>query len=300
MLVRALWSGVSRGTEALVALGRVPPSQWSPMRAPFQAGRVPVPGEVRLRQRRRGRAGPGRPARVARSSASTRTRPATSCPRAAVTPLPAGAARRPRRARRQHGDRAQRGLGRRGGTRASASTSSAPASSARMIAWLCGAPPRCRGHAGRHRAGPGGPGGGAGRGLRPSRGALRGDADLVLHASGSPDGLRTALARRRPGGARGRGQLVRRDRGRPAAGRGVPQPAACPGQLAGGPGRRRPCGRAGRMRAGWPRRWNSCATLCSTDLITARRRSPTCRRLLPRLAAHPDGALCLRIVYPQP
>lgn len=43
VLVRALHSGVSRGTEALVALGRVPPGQWAAMRAPFQEGDFPFP-----------------------------------------------------------------------------------------------------------------------------------------------------------------------------------------------------------------------------------------------------------------
>ena len=43
VLVRALWSGISRGTEALVAQGRVPPSQWRTMCAPFQAGDFPFP-----------------------------------------------------------------------------------------------------------------------------------------------------------------------------------------------------------------------------------------------------------------
>ena len=41
--VRALFSGVSRGTEALVFAGRVPPSQFATMRAPFQAGDFPAP-----------------------------------------------------------------------------------------------------------------------------------------------------------------------------------------------------------------------------------------------------------------
>lgn len=42
-LVRAVVSGVSRGTEALVFQGRVPPSQREAMRAPFQAGCFPAP-----------------------------------------------------------------------------------------------------------------------------------------------------------------------------------------------------------------------------------------------------------------
>ncbi|MDR3537765.1 MAG: zinc-binding alcohol dehydrogenase [Acetobacteraceae bacterium] len=42
-LVRSLASGVSRGTEALVFAGRVPPSQYAAMRAPLMAGKFPFP-----------------------------------------------------------------------------------------------------------------------------------------------------------------------------------------------------------------------------------------------------------------
>ncbi|MBS0339831.1 MAG: zinc-binding alcohol dehydrogenase [Proteobacteria bacterium] len=41
--VRALHSGVSRGTELLVFAGRVPPSEYQRMRAPFQEGEFPAP-----------------------------------------------------------------------------------------------------------------------------------------------------------------------------------------------------------------------------------------------------------------
>ena len=41
--VRALHSGVSRGTETLVYQGRVPDTEWARMRAPFQAGDFPGP-----------------------------------------------------------------------------------------------------------------------------------------------------------------------------------------------------------------------------------------------------------------
>jgi threonine dehydrogenase-like Zn-dependent dehydrogenase len=41
--VRTLYSGISRGTEALVFLGRVPASEHERMRAPFQAGEFPAP-----------------------------------------------------------------------------------------------------------------------------------------------------------------------------------------------------------------------------------------------------------------
>lgn len=43
VLVRTRWSGVSRGTESLVFSGRVPPSEFARMRAPFQAGDFPAP-----------------------------------------------------------------------------------------------------------------------------------------------------------------------------------------------------------------------------------------------------------------
>lgn len=42
-VVRALYSGISRGTESLVFRGRVPRSEWTRMRAPFQAGDFPAP-----------------------------------------------------------------------------------------------------------------------------------------------------------------------------------------------------------------------------------------------------------------
>ncbi len=43
VLVRALRSGVSRGTETLVFRGEVPPDQYERMRAPFQEGDLPGP-----------------------------------------------------------------------------------------------------------------------------------------------------------------------------------------------------------------------------------------------------------------
>jgi len=43
VVVRALYSGISRGTEALVFNGRVPPSEWGRMRAPFQVGEFSTP-----------------------------------------------------------------------------------------------------------------------------------------------------------------------------------------------------------------------------------------------------------------
>lgn len=41
--IRTLYSGISRGTESLVFNGRVPESEFSRMRAPFQSGDFPAP-----------------------------------------------------------------------------------------------------------------------------------------------------------------------------------------------------------------------------------------------------------------
>lgn len=43
IVVRAMWSGISRGTEALVFRGGVPASEYERMRAPFQVGDFPAP-----------------------------------------------------------------------------------------------------------------------------------------------------------------------------------------------------------------------------------------------------------------
>ena len=43
VVVRTMFSGVSRGTEAVVFQGRVPPSEYQRMRAPYQAGEFPAP-----------------------------------------------------------------------------------------------------------------------------------------------------------------------------------------------------------------------------------------------------------------
>jgi threonine dehydrogenase-like Zn-dependent dehydrogenase len=43
VVVRTLYTGISRGTEALVFNGRVPESEYARMRAPFQSGDFPAP-----------------------------------------------------------------------------------------------------------------------------------------------------------------------------------------------------------------------------------------------------------------
>src|SRR6476659_773058 len=41
--VRAAYGAISRGTEALISAGRVPPDEYSRMRAPFMDGNFPFP-----------------------------------------------------------------------------------------------------------------------------------------------------------------------------------------------------------------------------------------------------------------
>ncbi len=43
LLLRARFSGISRGTESLVFQGRIPESEWQRMRCPFQEGEFPGP-----------------------------------------------------------------------------------------------------------------------------------------------------------------------------------------------------------------------------------------------------------------
>ena len=86
VLVRALHGALSRGTEALVFHGRVPPSEYRTHARAAHGRRVSVPGQVRLfdrRPRRRRRA-----ARAALCSRSIRIRRCLRCRRTRVVPVP--------------------------------------------------------------------------------------------------------------------------------------------------------------------------------------------------------------------
>ena len=89
VLVRTLYSGVSRGTETLVFRGGVPPSQYQAMRAPFQDGEFPGPVKYGYLSVGMVEAGAARPA-GAPCSACFRTRPPTSYPATAVFVVPDG------------------------------------------------------------------------------------------------------------------------------------------------------------------------------------------------------------------
>ena len=57
--VRALYGAVSRGTEALIAAGKVPESEYQRMRAPYVEGRFPFPVKYGYASVGRVEAGPG-------------------------------------------------------------------------------------------------------------------------------------------------------------------------------------------------------------------------------------------------
>ena len=195
VLVRARYSGISRGTEALVFNGRVPPSQYAAMRAPFQQGDYPGPvtcgyssvGEVEETRRRRARRA-RRPNRVLPPSAPG---PVPRAGLTAVTPVPDGvpAARAVLAANME--------------TAVTITWDARPGPGDRIVvigagvvgllaAWLCRQAPAAEvtvvdvnpareaaaGALGLAFAG------------EPPPGA---DADIVIHASGQPDGLRAAL-----------------------------------------------------------------------------------------------------------
>ncbi len=114
MRIRALHSAISRGTEALIQAGRVPESEYERMRAPAMAGAFPFPVKYGYASVGRVEAGPGELAgktvfalhphqckfniAVGRGAAVARGRAAAA-----------------RGARGQHGDCAERGLGRAAG-----------------------------------------------------------------------------------------------------------------------------------------------------------------------------------------
>ena len=194
ILVRARWSGISRGTEALVFNGAVPPSEYAAMRAPFQQGDYPGPVTC-------GYSSVGEVVEVGAGAAAALAGRTVFClhphqdlyrvPAAAVTPVPEGvpAARAVLAANME--------------TAVNIAWDARPAPGDRIVvigagvvgllaAWLCRQVPAAavtvvdvnpaRETAARAL--------GLAFASQPPAG---GDADLVIHASGHPDGLRAAL-----------------------------------------------------------------------------------------------------------
>ena len=198
VVVRTLRSAVSRGTESLVFGGRVPPSQYDAMRAPFQDGDFPGPVKYGYLNVGRVEEGPADLRRPRRSSACIRTRRRTSSRRGG-RPCAGRRTRGPRRAGRHRRDRGQRAVGR-----------AAPARR-----------PRGGGRRRRPRAA-------ASRGWRRAVPGTRGDAGRrrsVPRRRWPPRSAWTSRCRTRPPAARPR-RPHERHVGRPAA---LPRPARAGG-----------------------------------------------------------------------
>ncbi|MFL5338291.1 MAG: zinc-binding alcohol dehydrogenase [Geminicoccaceae bacterium] len=294
VLVRALYSGVSRGTEALVVLGRVPPSQWSAMRAPFQEGSFPFPVKYGYSSVGVVEAGPeDLVGRQVFCLFPHQTRYVVT--RDAVVPLP----------ERLPAARAVLAANMETALNAVWDGAAAPGQKIHVIgagvvgslvAYLCGRMP------------------GADvtlADIAPERSALAEalgvafaspetlpeDADLVFHASGSPDGLRTAL---HLVGVEGRivelswygSAAVTLPLGENFHSRRLTLLASQVGTV------------APAMRPRWTRARRLAKALellrdPALDLLVSGEATfAELPALLPRLAANPEGALCLRIVYP--
>ena len=189
--VRALYGAVSRGTEALVFQGRVPESEWQRMRAPFQAGDFPWPVKYGYVSVGVVEAGPesllGREVFCLHPHQDRYLVPA-----AAVTPLPAGlpAARAVLAANLETALNGCWDAAPRLGDRIVVIGAGVVGA---LVAWLCAAIPGTRvclvdvspERSELARA--------LGLDFRlPDRAPA--DNDLVIHASGNPEGLRQALA----------------------------------------------------------------------------------------------------------
>ena len=294
VLVRARWSGISRGTEALVALGQVPPSQHARMRAPFQEGLFPFP--VKYGYCSVGVVEAGDAALLGRDVFCLYPhQTAYVVPAQAVTPLPPGLppARAVLAANMETALNAVWDGGPRVGERIHVIGAGVVGC---LVAHLCGRIPGAEVTL---------------ADLLPERAALAEalgvafarpealapDADLVFHASGHPAGLRTALA---TAGLEAR--IVE------LSWYGTAEVALPLGEAFHSRRLTLQSSQVGQVAAMMRPRW-SCARRLAKALELLR--EPVLDRLitgeiafadlptaLPRLARRPDGALCVRIVYP--
>ena len=190
VVIRTLFSGISRGTESLVFQGRVPPSEFARMRAPFQTGEFPAPvkyGYANVGEVERGpRELQGRRAFVLYPHQTSYAVPA-----AAVHLLPAAvpAARAVLAANMETAVNGVWDAAIKPGDRVVVIGGGAVGC---LAAWLAAKIPGCDVEL---------------VDVNPKRGdiaralgfsfagpmVVRGDADVVIHASGSPDGLATAM-----------------------------------------------------------------------------------------------------------
>lgn len=293
--IRAFWSGVSRGTEALVAQGRVPASQWRMMRAPFQAGDFPFPVKYGYSSIGVVEEGPDElRGRTVFCLYPHQTRYVV--PAAVVVPLPAGLP--PRRAvlaaNMETALNAVWDAGAAPGQRIHVIGAGVVGG---LIGWLCGRLPGVEVTLADIAP--------AREALARSLGvafavpaALEGEADLVVHASGNPAGLRRALE---VAGMEARvveaswygDREVALPLGEAFHSRRLSIVGSQVGQV------------APAMRPRWPyarRLAKALDLLCDPALdclISAEVAFDDLPRALPRLAAEPDGALCVCVSYPQ-
>lgn len=191
VLVRTLYSGVSRGTESLVFRGEVPASQHQAMRAPFQEGDFPAP--VKYGYASVGQVVEGPDALRGREVFCLYPHQDVYCvPASAVVPLPEGV------------PVARAVLAANTETALNAVWDGAPGPGDRVVvigagvvgllaAWLCEQLPGADVTV--FDVDPGRAGAADALGMRFSgEPPLGAEADLVIHASGHEEGLRTALA----------------------------------------------------------------------------------------------------------
>ena len=273
---RALFGAISRGTERLVHAGRVPPSEFERMRAPFMAGTFPFPVKYGYATVGRVEAGP---AHLQGRNVFALHPHQTHFNLAAEAAIALPADVPPQRAV----------LAANMETALNAVWDGAPGPADRiavvgggvlglLVAYLCARLPGARGDGRRHRSrrARGSPRALGARFARRGRGARRLRSRLPRQRDGGRAGDRAAARRR--GGDRRRAELVRAGRCRGAARRGVPQPAAAARVE---PGRQ---GRAVAPRALEPRTaaGGGARTACGrgASMCCSRRpsRSRTCRR----------------------
>ncbi len=191
VLVRSLYSGISRGTESLVFSGKVPPSQYRLMRAPHQEGELPWPVKYGYASVGQVEAGPER--LLGQSVFCLYPhQSAYIVPEDAVLALPAGLP--PERAvLAANMEAAVNGLwdaAPRPGDRVAVVGAGTVGC---LIAYVAGRIPGCQVQLVDPDAGKAEVAEAIGVGFAAPA-AADAEADLVIHASGQPEGLKTALA----------------------------------------------------------------------------------------------------------
>lgn len=296
--VRTLYSGVSRGTEALVFCGEVPESEHARMRAPFQEGEFPGPvkygyinvGVVEAGEGAAARALVGRPVFCLYPHQDRYVVPAS-----AVLPLPPGVP--PARAV----------LAANLETAINAVWDAAPGPGDRiavvgggvvgaLAGWLCARLPGSSVHLVDVDPRRAVLAAALGMQYRPPDEAV-GDCDLVIHASGRGEGLRTALALAGDEATvlelswYGRREVTL-PLGAAFHARRLALRASQVGRI---PPHRQP-------RWTFRRRMELALSLlvddCVDALVSGESRFADLPRRMAELAERPDGALCERIVYP--